>query len=214
MSDFRVRIENLPKVAAAITALPEDVEHARRSALNSVGFMLRGHVRNHVEYGGTGWAPMAEMTKGFKKKRGSNKWSKRSNAFSPYFYLGKFARYRLSQDGQAVLVFFGKSRKGQVGTRDPWLNAVAWSAENGRLVQVTRKMRRAIANTVLGPSGKPKRNAVMGQNYFALRKETSTIRVPARPIFKPVYKKNQNKIDDIFAPKFFASLQRQQDKRK
>lgn len=199
--------------------LPGEFRRARFSALSSLGWWIRSHVRNHVEYGGSGWPGLHPMTKNFwvKRKKGDDltrsKWSGRRRVYShntPLAWLGKFARYRVDQGAAFVQVDFGKSRKGQPGTFDPALIGIVKRAEYGETIPVTERMRRFFGAT---RRSRPKKQEP-GRTYFPLKKSTKTLIIPKRPIFGPVFRSLQGKIPGYFQGKFFGSLERYWNKGK
>ncbi len=210
MDDFlHIKLSGLPQVSSHLKALPSDVAHANRSGLKSVGWWLTRQMRNHIEYGGSGWAPLSPLTKKFKRANGRRKWSRRQSPVSPLFYLGKFCRYNLDDRGDTVQIFMGKTAKGKPGRADKWLQAVAKRTEYGKRIPVTSNTRRAIAATRSGRSKK----AVQGEAWFAFNKQKKFVDYPKRPIVAPVFKKNKARIPGIFQKKFAASLGRQLQKR-
>ena len=52
------------------------------------------------------------------------------------------------------------------------------------------------------------RKQTPGETYFPLKKSTSFLETPARPIFGPVWKKVGNRIPGHFEEKFWKALER------
>jgi hypothetical protein len=208
---MRIDIEeiNLDELTRTLTKMPGLFRRARISALKSTGYLVQQEVRNHVEYGGTGWPALHPLTLKFRKKRGvgTSQWSgrRRGDHQTALFWLGKFARYRVDDDGTVVQIDFGKSRKGQPGTVDPQLMPVVKRAEEGETIAVTEKMRRFFGAT---RRKRPKRQ-IPGETYFPLKKSTTKIEIPPRPIFSPVWKKVHGRIPAHFKDRFYRSVDRQ-----
>ncbi len=145
--ELKIDAKNLSDVTKTFMMMPGLFTRARKSVLKVVGYRTMSELRNHVEYGGTGWPDLHPLTQHFRKKR-KGKWSKRrAGKNSPLFGLGKFARYRVDEEGTVVQVDFGKSKKGKPGQMDPGLSRIARKAEDGATVQVTDKMRKMWAAT-------------------------------------------------------------------
>lgn len=207
---MEISIEKLgqAEIERALTKLPGILERARKSALSSTGWMVQQEVRNHVEYGGEGWPPLHPLTRKFRKKRGVGKaqWAgrRRGDHQTALLWLGKFARYRVDSDGTFVQIDFGKSRKGQPGSFDPQLIGVVKRAEAGETIRVSEDMRRFLGAT----RRKRPRKQIPGQTFFPLKKSTTKIEIPPRPIFGPVWKKVHSRIPDYFQGKFSKAFER------
>lgn len=176
-------------------------KRARVSALKSTGNMIRQEVRDFVESGGSGWPRPHLLTQSFKSKQGKSgkAWSRKKIRLpNALYWLGKFARYRVDNEGDLLQVDFGKSRKGQPGTFDPELIGMVKRAAEGENIQVTKKMRGFWAKTK-----KDKKNP-----SFALRKSTTELKIPKRPIFDPVWAKIGAKVVPHFEDKFYSAINR------
>ena len=195
----------LSDATRAVMYLPGVFTRARKSALKSTGWMVQQELRNHVEYGGTGWPALHPLTTSFRQKFGARgKWIKRRSHPGPLFWLGKFARYRVEDQGDTVKVHFGKSKAGQKGTFDKSLIGIVERAEKGETTRVTPAMRRFMAAT---RRDRPK-SQTPGQTYFPLKKTTTTLKTPPRPIFSPVWRKVNPKIAPWFEKKFNTAFDR------
>jgi len=206
--DLDFNAEGIDEAIKELANLPGVFSRARVSALKSVGFHLQRELRNHIEYGGAGGkTSLHPLTQKFKKKYGTKgkfKKTRRGSDKPAFFWLGKFARYRVDPDGQILSVDFGKSNKGKPGTLDRAISAIAKRAEAGEKIAVTPKMRRLWAST------KPKRpkDPEPGVHFFPLRADTRQIEIPARPIFKPVWRKMGPKVPQLFSQKFWGAIDR------
>lgn len=197
-----LKTEGLNTATQAVLGLPGIFARARKSALSVTGNMVRTELRNHVEYGGTGWKPLHPITLRLRKYR--------SAPGSPLFYLGKFARYLVDKEGTVLEVGFGKSHKGEPGDiDDPWLTAAAGRAEHGQTVRVTKKTRMAWLATKKKVRGKrDTRSGAVMRSYFALKAGTTSLTIPRRPIFSAVFRKIQPMVISFFEGKFWAAVQR------
>jgi hypothetical protein len=207
--ELTLRHSGMSAATRAVMDLPGNFSRAKKSAMGSVGWLVMGHLRNHMEYGGQGWEGLHDLTNVYRKKRGANagNWVKRQRKpFSPASWLGKFARYRLSKSGNTVQVDFGKGRsKGKnPGRSDPQLAAIARRIDGGERIAVTKQMRKKWAATWYR-AGK---NKIVGVNFFPLKKSTKFIEIPERPIFDPVFRKISPLISSFFEEKFWDSYHR------
>ena len=181
---------------------PALAERARKSALSSTCYMIRTELRNHVEYGGTGWPSLHPLSKSRRKDK-AGMW-KTTNKRSPLDWLGKYARYIMAQDKESVTIDFGRSRKGQAGSADKFLSAIARRHESGATVPVTAKTRLKMAMTAMGR----KKKGDPGTGYFPLRKSTTSLQIPKRPSIGPVFRKISPRIGEHMRQKFFAAFER------
>lgn len=198
-----IREEGLSEATKAVMQLPGLFARARKSALGSTGYWIQQELRNQIEYGGSGWAPLHPLTLRLRKYR--------SAPASPLFYLGRFSRYLIDQEGSTIEIGLGKSRKGQPGqTDDPWLSAALRRAEEGDRIPVTKKVRLAwVATKIKGQKWKKmSRSGAVTGGYFVLRPETQFLTIPKRPVIGPVFKKVQPKITPFFEQKFWKAIER------
>ena len=191
-------------VANISSKYPALANRARASALSSAGNLIRAELRNHIEYGGSNWPKLSPLAQSRKKDK-SGKWHKTSKQ-SPLYFLGKYARYYTSKSGEAVVISFGKSRKGEVGNTDKFLYAIAKKAEYGETVPVTKNMRLKMAYTRLKSRGKD----TPGVTYFPLKKSTTQLHIPKRPSIGPVFNKMRGRIPEYMREKFWAAFNRYQ----
>jgi len=198
-----IREERLSETIKAVMQLPGIFARARKSALGSTGYWIQQELRNQIEYGGSGWPPLHPITLKLRKFR--------TPANTPLFYLGRFSRYLIDQEGTTVEIGLGKSRKGEPGqTDDPWLSAALRRAEEGDRIPVTKKVRLAWVRTkIKGQKWKKmSRSGAVTGGYFVLRPETQFLTIPKRPVVGPVFRKVQPKITPYFEQKFWAALER------
>lgn len=185
---------------------PAQAARARKSALSSTGWWIRGELRNHVEYGGTGWPGLHPLSKSRRKDK-AGMW-KTANKRNPLDWLGKFSRYVMDGRKESVTIDFGRSRKGKSGAIDPYLSAIARKHERGERVKVTPSMRRKMGKTTMGRKGKLRGEP--GAGYFPLRASTKYLQIPKRPSIGPVFRKVAPKTAEYMRTKFWAAFNRYQ----
>jgi hypothetical protein len=198
-----IQEKGLSETARAVMQLPGLFARARKSALGSTGYWIQQELRNQIEYGGSGWPSLHPITLKLRKFR--------TPANSPLFYMGRFSRYLIDQEGTTVEIGLGRSRKGEPGqTDDPWLSAALRRAEEGDRIPVTKKVRLAwIRTKIKGQKWKKmSRSGAVTGGYFVLRPETQFLNIPKRPVIGPVFRKVQPKITPHFEQKFWAALER------
>lgn len=213
MIDIHAEIEGIDEATRLAAALPGRFNRARASAMKSMGWWIRGELRNHVEYGGSGWPALHPMSMKFRKKRntggGRGTWDiawanrRRGRHHTPIFWLGKFARYQVDPDGEVLTLGFGRTSDVIGERRDPIARA-AMRAEQGQTIRVTEKMRRFFGAT---RRKRPKKQ-IPGKTYFPLRRETRILKVPPRPIIRPVRKKIEPRVPAYFTKKFWSAFER------
>lgn len=195
----------LSDATRAVLALPGLFARARRSATSSLANEVRKRLRSHVETGGSGtWDRVHPLTAKYRKGRdtSSGTWRATRKKSGPFSWLGKFARYRVEEDGGAT-IHFGKSREGAKGSFDPFIISVVKRAEEGERTRVTDKMRRFFGTTRRGF-----KNPKIGTAFFPLAADTTELISPARPIFDPVTSALDGEIMPFFERKFWNALDR------
>lgn len=209
MLQIDLKETGLNETTRALLNLPGIFQRARRSALSSVGWWAAQELRNHIEYGGTGWRRLHPLTLKLRKFR--------SAPASPLFFLGRFARYMVSPDANEVKIDLGKGYATKSGgwaqyreRPDPWLAGAVRRHEEGTRVAVTKRVRLAWLSTkIKGKKYKKKsRSGAVTGGYFVLHPETTHITIPKRPIFSPVFKKVQSNVMPRFEKQFTAALKR------
>lgn len=203
MYQVEIKETGLTETAKFVMQLPGIFARARKSALGSTGYYFQQELRNHIEYGGEGWKPLHPLTLKLRKFR--------TPAGTPLFYLGRFSRYLIDQEGTTLEIGLGKSRKGEPGqTDDPWLQAALRRAEEGGRIPVTKKVRLAwVATKIKGQKWKKmSRSGAVTGGYFVLRPETQFLTIPKRPVIGPVFRKIEPKITPYFEQKFWSALER------
>lgn len=208
--DLSMTYDGLSDVTRTVMDLPGKFWRAKKSAMGSVGWLVMGHLRNHMEYGPPEWEGLHPLTMKYKKNgrsAGSGNWIMRQRPpHSPAAWLGKFARYRVSRSGDTVQIDFGRGKRGkQPGRLDPNLSATARRIDGGEHIQVTEKMRHKLAATWYRAKARGQQ-PVIGENFFPLRRSTTVIDIPPRPIFAPVFRKIQPLVTPFFEKKFWASF--------
>lgn len=202
---FNVDTSGLTQAAQDMMALPGVFQRARLSALKSTGNMVREELRGHIESGGNGaWVGLRPVTRAYAKKykMGKAVWMSRRRSTGPMHWLGKFTRYRVRADES--IIGFGKSSKGAGGTINPFLMNVLDRTEAGEITRVTPAMRRFFGATRRARSANP------GNGFFPIRKDTTELVTPKRPIFRPVMGRIESMILPHFEDKFWRAVTRYQ----
>lgn len=203
--ELKIDTNQLSAATKEVMGLSELFKKAERSALESTGWMVSREMRAFVESSGGGaWASLHPMTSRFNKKykTGTSKWSRSRKADGPMHWLGKFSRY--SVDDDAAVIGFGKSREGEKGTIDPFLMSVLRRAAEGEKTAVSASMRRFFGATRWSNS----KRQMAGETFFPLRKGTTVLYTPKRPIFDPVMDRIQSMIMPWFEDKFWLAVER------
>lgn len=204
MSRLTVYSPDLLEVMGLTKQLPIQVRLAQNSALSSTGTFAIRAMRRWIESAGEGtWEKSHSFTRAFRSNRqvglrpgfkphgsGQSRLFHRSlfGRTSPFETFGKFARYLVFN--QQMMVGFSTQKKPFGFNRD--LEQIMARAQQGETIQVTPKMRRLWASS----------------GEFFLRKSTSTLRVPPRPIEKPVFDRIKGTLPTLFDRRFRASLAR------
>lgn len=227
--ELKIDTNQLSDATREVMGISDLFKRAERSALKSVGYMVREEMRGHIESGGRGsWPELHPVTRLFYKKyRAGNRWQsyrrgevsrvannkivaiKRLNNI-PLYWLGKHARYRIAEN--EAVVGFGKShgdgdkgaRRKTSGTMDPFLMNVLDRAESGERTSVSKNMRRFFGGTRWDNED----DQVIGGNIFPLRRSTTTLVTPKRPIIGPVLARVESKITPYFENKFWLAIER------
>ena len=188
-----VKLRGLDKIIKNVNQSPKIIKRAKKSGLGSVGYYLIQELKTQITsqgaYASGKWKPQHPLTRLPKKRTGRSE-RIRLKRNKPLFGLRRFTRYRVSDN--AVQVLFARSKKGKVGQFDKLMNDFVARSEFGETQQLTKKSK--------------KFRAARG---FAVRKSTTTIRIPPRRTITPVFNKNKNKLLGVFEKKFNESVDRQ-----
>lgn len=214
MLEVKTEIRNINPVVTYLMNLPGEYAKARKSALEAVAGRIRKVMIDFIKTGGEGkWPKLHPLTKKFRKSNDESKYSwlpakglfLKGNSKSPLFFFWRFVKYAANADGTKAGVFFDsrgveKLQFGSVDYRVAMLTAIH---EEGLTIPVTRRTRWRWAKTRrLTDKKRPK----VGRDYFALRKTTTTIRIPKREITAPVYWKVRGNVPAWFEEKFYEKL--------
>lgn len=227
--ELSVDTKALSEATREVMGISELFKRAERSALKSTGWMIRNEMRGFIESSGRGtWAGYHPLTLKYKKKfkarekekykKGSVAWGKVDvkKRLGPLYWLGKQARYRVAGDEASVGFGFshsgGEMRTRGDGTRrklapasmDPFLMNVIGRAEEGEVTNVTKAMRRFFGLTRSGNQGWQE----AGFTMFPLKRSTSVLETPKRPIFDPVMARVQDMIAPHFENQFWQAIER------
>jgi len=201
---FSVKIDD-KQVQKFFKTSPRRSRWAMSEALKMTGGHYRKQMREFIEKGGEGWPPLSPITREQKMRAGGKT--------TPLYFLGRFIRYKYVQGQKGQKVSFGffpskmmsKTRRlatGQKytltakGRRESFKRSFGMSPhmllkyhELGKKRRVTERMRR--------------RFAAMG---YPLKKGTTSVSIPARPIISTIFKKEKNKIPKYIERRFFQKF--------
>lgn len=198
--------KELTEATREVMGIPGLFNRARVSAMKSTGWMVRGEMRSFIESGGAGsWPELHPVSRFYAKKfkTGSAAWVRPSSqAKGPMFWLGKHARYRVTDD--MALIGFGRSGKSEKGTISPFLMQVLKRAEQGEKTTVTSKMRRFFGST----RKNNRTDQLAGRSFFPIRKDTTVLETEKRPVFEPVLARIKARIAPYFEDKFWTAVNR------
>lgn len=200
----------LENMAALLKAVPEYAERATASALKSEGFRLRNLIKTAITSGGPDggkWDKLNPHTgvlarakkgtvknfkmvwkgqKGSKKQVRQYKGSMLSTRSAPLSKLAGAVRYAYDPADQMVSIGFIHGQ----GVSDGMLKLAGMHAK-GFKTHITPKMRKMLF--ALG---------------FPVKKSTTTLETPARPVIEPVFRQEQRDIMTNIEIKFFKNLDR------
>ncbi|EMS79208.1 hypothetical protein [Desulfotignum phosphitoxidans] len=205
-------IENME---ALIKAFPQFADRATASALKSEGFRLKNLIADAIRSGGPSnakWDDLNPHTGVLSRKRGKGgrertvknyrmvwkgeKGSKRrvrqykdvmlSTRTKPLARLAGAVRYNYDKDLEAVSIGFIQNR----GVSDSMLSLARLHAK-GEKTRVTPRMRKMMF--ALG---------------FPIKKTTTTLETPARPVIDPVFRAEKDTIPKNIEQKFLAAIRR------
>jgi len=211
--DLIIDKSGLSRAAGRVIALPGVFRRAKQSALKSTGWMIRGEMRDFIESAGDGtWPGRHPLSATFfkKYKMGISRWGRSKKTMGPMFWLGRFSRYRVTDD--MAVIGFGKSHGSKASkaereapaTINPFLMSVLRRAEQGENTLVTKSMRRFFGATRKNNS----KSQMAGRTFFPLRASTKVLETPKRPIFGPVMARIQNQITPHFEDRFWLAVTR------
>lgn len=205
MLELEIR-ENIAEKTAVFERLRDTyLFEARRSGMVEAGVFLSTAIRQWIESGGKGtWEkphPLSTML-----TKSGNKWAKRGGGYvSPYYSLGKYARYVANNNFTFEQIGFGNfkagdSKKGRQLSFSKQLQDIALAAQTSRSIPVTPKMRLKFGATrgVIGEE--------VGSAFFPLRKSTTMLNIPARPIMRPVFATSSVAAYSAFEKRFNRSI--------
>ena len=204
MSRLKVYSPDLQGVIELTKQLPLQVRLAQNSALSSTGVFAIQAMQRFIESEGQGtWKKFHPFSVAFRSNRqagfqpgfkphgaGQSRLFHRGflGRTSPFNVFGRFARYLVFN--KQMIVGFSANKK--PSSFNSAMEKVVGRIQDGETIQVTPKVRRFWASS----------------KHFFLRKSTSVLRVPPRPIEKPVFTQIQGSIPSLFDRRFRASLAR------
>jgi len=206
-----IAIENMETM---LKAFPQLAERATASALKSEGYRLRNLIKTAIRAGGTDgntWdklnphtGVLARAKKGsvknykmvWKGKKGSKRRGRQykdvmlSTRTAPLAKLAGAVRYEYDPDTQMVSIGFIRGK----GVSDGMLRLAGMHAK-GFKTRITPKMRKMLF--ALG---------------FPVKKSTTTLESPARPVIEPIFRQEEGDIMRNIERKFFSNLERYLEK--
>jgi hypothetical protein len=187
---YDVTIKNLDEISAAI-ADRRRWQRSRALALGKATSRIEGKVYDWIMSGGEEtWPGFHPLTRLFQKAPGGA-WTVRSRFLnrSNWNWLVRHVSSWTSRSGYVSSIQFGGSGK---------MAARALEIERGGKIKVTDSVRR-----LMGATRPKNRKAVIGTNFFPLRKSTIALSLPARRIMAPVAKKYAELAVRAFETEFF-----------
>lgn len=202
-----ISAHGLSALTRALAEAGGKFDRASTSALKSTGWMVRGVVREHYENLPTSRHMLTRM---FRENK-AGRWTRRRSE-PGMAWFGRFVRYAVADGGSELTVALGRTAKGKsaAGKMDQALLEMALKHEHGRTYAVTERMRRKYAATKTAAAGRrpSKKARRYGLEYFALRKSTRKITVPARPVWNPARIEVTRRATPWFEKKFYKALRR------
>lgn len=198
--DVEIKIINLEETIAKLSALPGAIAQARRRGLKSALSFLRRKSFDWIQSAGEGsWPDFHPLTRMFGD---SPKWVKRGRILGTHNWnwLMRYVKYGQSKDNFAGWLKFGQTDEPMSKTS----SKRAIQIEQGHRTTVTPAMRRWMGAT--RPDNV--KNPIPGVDYFPLRKTTSTLTIPKRPIIAPIYKKYRDIALREFADSFVKRVEK------
>jgi hypothetical protein len=185
---IKVKISNVEKAVETVERSRKTLSKANKSALGSTGFYISRKLKQHIKKN-DGFPQISKLAKYYKSKyfkagEIKRRLIPRKHAYS---FLSKFARYKVSQNGDNLQIGYGKSKT----KFDRGLTKTANRAERGGYQRVTPKMRR-----------------FFGKTRFPLSKKTKFLRRKRRRIIFPVGFKVKQQYFDIYKNKLSKYLKR------
>jgi hypothetical protein len=202
-----IAIENM---ADLLKALPKEAERAKVSALKSEGYRLRELIKEAIRRGGpegdtwdklnphTGVLSRAKKgsvknykmvwkgQKGSKKRVRQYKDVMLSTRSMPLLKMAAATRYKYDKDMDMVSIGFIQ----RAGVSDNMLKLAGMHAK-GFKTRITPKMRKMLF--ALG---------------FPIKKSTTILETPARPVIEPIFRQEEKNIMRNIELKFFSNLNR------
>jgi hypothetical protein len=228
--------DDLKRLRRELTATAQHIERANRSALASVGNVLRLALARYIRMGGEGW-PRRHWLSRYMTVTDEREaiFRRRAGTDRPYLWLARFARYRVEDAaGQSVYGYggagraaarvragFGKSNRlrGAAAAVGNWNRTRAATTAGGDRTfdaflesvvhQAEHGERVRVTDKMRRHIGGLMR-AERGKKAWTFRKSTHTVYIPRRPILSPVYRKSEGKIGAHYRSRFFAALERYQ----
>lgn len=210
---WRVSMDGVDDTIRRLALLPGIFSKARIRTLKSLGYNIRAEMAAEMKaYRADGIHPLSRW-----KKNRDGSWRRGTGGGRTWAQMARLVRYTVDPAGTAVSVDVRDPKRGK---SDPWnidnrLQTRARQREFGETIRVTPAMRRKMAATRGRARVRRGLGASPGLDYFPLRKSTTALHRPPRPIMRPVFARWERRIPSFFREKFMESLEyyRQKDLR-
>lgn len=199
-NNVEIKTKNLDETIKLFRSYPSILKRTREPALASTGNKVQKDVRKFIERGGDSSWPKKHPVSNLKREGGI--WKRKFIKKTAFHFLGKFARFKLQRRATQVRIQFGKTKSGKGGEFDKNLIKLSKEMQRGRNILVTDKMRRLFGAT------KRKADDIPGQEFFPLRKDTTSLKMEGRPVFDPVFDAEKNETEIFFERKYLATFDR------
>jgi len=205
---FKAHFSSTPNLSGLTGPMANAYRAAAKDALAQTGGHVRKLVRRHIESGGSGWRGLSAMTRAMRAK-----------VLSPLYNLAQLVRFKIGTTAGKLRVTIGffptrklgkKERAGffdglRTGRKYKLVGGKKAAAERARfkqsmgLTQEQLARKHEFGQTVRVTKAMRRAMAAMGH---PLKKSTTSLPVPPRPMVRTVYAKNREAIERYYRDKF------------
>jgi len=188
-------VSNIQKFQKELEKADKARVSAARTAVKVEGYWLKNQLKIEIERGAPGgqrFSPLSLIAQA-RKYRSKNK--------SPLHRLGKLVRYRTSytqKGGMTFEVGFVNPTKGAKLSKS-WVRLVQLHQE-GRKIPVKEEMRKGLITIAQGM----KKGKI--RNVFFLKKTTTDVKIPARPIIDPFWDAHERQAEQNIIANFARKM--------
>ena len=186
---FEFKDKEFIRVESIVKTIEPSLDRAKVGGLFSIGNFYRQEARQKIE----GFRTDISLSQDYRKKYTRGKklsgdpFKKRILKHrKPFGFLARLVRFRVFSRSNLVVLGFGT----QDNRFDRELLKIGSFMQSGYEIDVTQKMRRAIALT---------------EGIF-LKKSTTKLKVPARPVFSEIIKGSDSRAAKVFRDKVMKSF--------